>query len=158
VNEKKTFPCPFCHAEVPQGASACPECGSDEQTGWSDDLYGLRSEETKEKRNPLTAIIAVGLAALLIIPFLAALLFNRNGIFLLPALVILLALIIFLGRHYSKKKDASGGEIYQELLLKARGDDALVERLLEYEKQKNPFRTKRRLLADALERWEKDSR
>ena len=29
--------CPNCGAEVPRGAKACPECGSDESTGWSDD-------------------------------------------------------------------------------------------------------------------------
>lgn len=28
--------CPHCGAEVPDGASACPGCGSDEQTGWSE--------------------------------------------------------------------------------------------------------------------------
>ena len=27
--------CPHCGAEVPPRARACPECGSDEQTGWS---------------------------------------------------------------------------------------------------------------------------
>jgi zinc-ribbon domain len=27
--------CPNCGAEIPRGAKACPECGSDEQTGWS---------------------------------------------------------------------------------------------------------------------------
>jgi len=28
--------CPACGAEVPSHARACPECGADEQTGWSD--------------------------------------------------------------------------------------------------------------------------
>jgi uncharacterized membrane protein YvbJ len=28
--------CPNCGAEVPPKAKACPECGSDEQTGWSE--------------------------------------------------------------------------------------------------------------------------
>jgi uncharacterized membrane protein YvbJ len=28
--------CPNCGAEVPSNAKACPECGSDEQTGWSE--------------------------------------------------------------------------------------------------------------------------
>ena len=27
--------CHNCGAEVPERAKACPECGSDEQTGWS---------------------------------------------------------------------------------------------------------------------------
>jgi hypothetical protein len=28
--------CPCCGAEVPPRAKACPQCGADEQTGWSD--------------------------------------------------------------------------------------------------------------------------
>jgi hypothetical protein len=28
--------CPNCGAELPAGALACPECGSDENTGWSE--------------------------------------------------------------------------------------------------------------------------
>ncbi|MGA9451172.1 MAG: zinc-ribbon domain-containing protein [Verrucomicrobiia bacterium] len=41
--------CPNCGAEVPPDAKACPECGSDEQTGWSEkahaDNLGLPDEE-----------------------------------------------------------------------------------------------------------------
>lgn len=29
--------CPHCGATVPPEAAACPECGSDEKTGWSDE-------------------------------------------------------------------------------------------------------------------------
>jgi hypothetical protein len=29
--------CPNCGAEVPRNAKACPECGSDDQTGWSEE-------------------------------------------------------------------------------------------------------------------------
>jgi len=31
------FICPNCGAEVSMKALACPECGSDEDTGWSED-------------------------------------------------------------------------------------------------------------------------
>ena len=41
--------CPHCGAEVPPKAKACPECGSDEQTGWSDrahtDRLGIPDDE-----------------------------------------------------------------------------------------------------------------
>jgi hypothetical protein len=40
--------CPHCGAEVPPNARACPECGSDEETGWSEqaraDNLGLPDE------------------------------------------------------------------------------------------------------------------
>jgi hypothetical protein len=29
--------CPNCGADVPSRARSCPECGSDEDTGWSDE-------------------------------------------------------------------------------------------------------------------------
>ena len=34
--------CPNCGAEVPPKAKACPECGSDETTGWSERAVGHR--------------------------------------------------------------------------------------------------------------------
>ncbi len=37
---RRGFTCPNCGAAVRAGALACPECGSDESTGWSQDtLY-----------------------------------------------------------------------------------------------------------------------
>lgn len=36
---KTTFVCPNCGGNVPIGAKACPHCGSDENTGWSEDTY-----------------------------------------------------------------------------------------------------------------------
>lgn len=34
---RRAFDCPHCGERVPAGARACPECGSDAGTGWSDD-------------------------------------------------------------------------------------------------------------------------
>jgi glutaredoxin len=31
--------CPNCGETVPAGAAACPYCGADERTGWSEDTY-----------------------------------------------------------------------------------------------------------------------
>jgi RNA polymerase subunit RPABC4/transcription elongation factor Spt4 len=45
------FDCPNCGAEVPSGAKACPECGSDEKTGWNEEeaVYdGTGIEDPKE--------------------------------------------------------------------------------------------------------------
>ncbi|HEX9048391.1 MAG TPA: zinc ribbon domain-containing protein [Verrucomicrobiae bacterium] len=34
--------CPNCGALVPPKAKACPECGADEETGWSETAYADR--------------------------------------------------------------------------------------------------------------------
>ncbi len=53
------FICPVCGTEVESRAPACPECGSDKDTGWSDDTiydgldlpgYGDNEDEEMEKR------------------------------------------------------------------------------------------------------------
>lgn len=49
VNSMAPEVCPNCGAEIPAHARACPECGSDEQTGWSEQAHtggaGLREED-----------------------------------------------------------------------------------------------------------------
>jgi len=47
-----SFICPTCGAEVPAGAKACPECGSDEKTGWSENtVYDGTGIEDPEEFN-----------------------------------------------------------------------------------------------------------
>jgi hypothetical protein len=36
-SKREPFDCPVCGEEVPAGASACPQCGACENTGWNDD-------------------------------------------------------------------------------------------------------------------------
>ena len=55
------FICSNCGAMVPSRALACPECGSDEQTGWSEDtlydgldLPDLEEPETMPQPSPMT--------------------------------------------------------------------------------------------------------
>ncbi len=71
------FACPNCGAEVPSKAKACPECGSDDNTGWSEDtMYdGLDLHEDDESENARSS---------------ASLLQNR---YLLYAIVILTLLV-----------------------------------------------------------------
>lgn len=76
------FVCPNCGAEVRLNALACPECGSDESTGWSEDTVydGIDHPEFNaqfdENRPPRIAS-----------PF-------RSGHFMI--VVALLALLVFL--------------------------------------------------------------
>lgn len=48
--------------------------------------------------------------------------------------------------------------LYQELLSKAAGDKDKVERLIEYERRRNPNLNQEESMTSAIERWEQDNR
>ena len=48
--------------------------------------------------------------------------------------------------------------IYQRLLARARGNQAQVERLIEYEARRSPHASRTEWIQDALDRWERDNR
>lgn len=74
--------CKFCGEEIDKNASACPYCGSDEKTGWSEMTYldgidlndDFDYEEVKRKefpappRFPLTLLQLITIIILLLIP------------------------------------------------------------------------------------------
>lgn len=47
---RATTTCPQCAGEFPAGRPACPHCGSDAQTGWSEggDDYAFTDEDYEE--------------------------------------------------------------------------------------------------------------
>jgi uncharacterized membrane protein YvbJ len=86
-SNERTVPCPYCGADIRADAKACPRCGSDENTGWSDERYldGIDLPEegeyeellnkefgTKRSGTPLTWIAAIG--GILLLVFLLGLL------------------------------------------------------------------------------------
>ena len=44
VKRRKTFSCAHCGADVAAGSPACPECGSDAGTGWSEEASDWAGE------------------------------------------------------------------------------------------------------------------
>ena len=89
--------CPNCGAEVPRHARACPACGADDGTGWSEEAYtsslGLPDEsfdydefvkrelEPKKESTPLPRGIKPGWWVVAIILVLALLGLVLRGLF-----------------------------------------------------------------------------
>lgn len=76
------FTCPVCGEQVAEGALACPHCGSDDETGWSDDaayddvdlpdeVFGDAPRPTKQQ-SPAFAYITVGLVIVIIVVWVFA--------------------------------------------------------------------------------------
>ena len=81
--------CPHCEARVPEGARACPGCGSDDRTGWASDedldYEGVeipdsydperweREAEEREHRRPGRRLLAMAAGVTLIVLALSAL-------------------------------------------------------------------------------------
>lgn len=159
------FDCQHCGAMVPAGAAACPECGADEQTGWSPqanlllpaddperDLLGVggRREDvappTQRGRLAMRAVVALVLASL-VLP-----LAGPWGA--LAALLAGAALIWYAERGgvALPARPDSERQLYRQLLDQTRGDEAMAERLLEAEARRTPAATRRQLLEAALYR------
>jgi hypothetical protein len=49
------FACPNCGAKVPAGSPSCPECGSDDETGWAEgaDIWSADIPEGYSGDDPL---------------------------------------------------------------------------------------------------------
>lgn len=83
--------CPQCGADLQRGAKACPECGSCEKTGWSEEAaasnlgipnddfdydeftkreFGQEPKTVPRGISPLWWLVAVGLLALAVLGFL----------------------------------------------------------------------------------------
>jgi len=156
------FSCPHCEAKVPANARACPECGSDEQTGWAsgpaagnvfpasdhaDDL-----EWRRESRSALASWMKVVLIGLVVITvFGTASRTNYREIMILP----LILLVIGVGYLGFRQRPTLNLGLGRE---KAHGDQALAERLIAYEQRRTPGATRQQSIQNAIYRWDRDSR
>ena len=79
-----------------------------------------------------------------------------NGVIFLLMLVVVVVVGIWLfAKRSSQPRRATA---YNKLRRRAMGDQALVERLIEMERQRHPNASEARLIQYALERWERDNR
>ena len=160
----KYFTCPNCHADVPLNALACPECGSDRETGWSEAAQyahllpdkgegGIDASQSQARQKYSMAAIAL----VVIVAFLAA-----QGLTWALYLIPLIALAGGIA-YYATRQSASSGasldkQLYQQLLARAGGDRKMVDRLIQYEQKRHPDSNRLQLLQNAIYRWDRDRR
>lgn len=158
-----SFSCPHCEADVPRGATVCPACGSDKETGWSDaaayqDLFPFLFVDSEQKRPSAWPVVQRVVSVGLVIALGGFLLLRLPG-----GIYLLLFLLIFGGvylwwRERRAPRQHSLAMLRDDLLRKARGDEALVERWIAYERKRRPSATLGEWMRSASERWERDNR
>ncbi len=156
------FVCPVCGTDVDIDAIVCPECGSDDETGWSadadyDGLFLLSDEPVSESSlfSPYTQKIIGGVALAVVAIFLISF---PGGLYAAAALYLALAAVYYFTQIRPQSHSKQEKRLYQNLLLKARGDAQLVERWLDYEQARNPHLDRLELMQTAVDRWERDDR
>ncbi|MCP4425709.1 MAG: zinc ribbon domain-containing protein [Chloroflexi bacterium] len=158
------FICPHCGAEVDYDAPACPECGSDDETGWSEDtaydgLYLDDDEPLPESGwfSTGSKTVVTGLAIIIVVALLMGMV--PGGFYWLPVLLLAIGLVYYATTVYAPNtRPAVEKLLYANLLTKARGDAAMVERWIGYERRFSPEADRVELMEDAIRRWERDNR
>jgi hypothetical protein len=156
------FTCPICGTEVPIKARACPECGSDKETGWSEEAQYVHllpdrgeSELSSSRNQPLFKFTIAAVALLILFSYLISSGLSW-GVSLLLIGGLAAGISYVLAQSISKPGRDSEKQLYQRLLQKAGGNKALADRLVTYEQQRNPRAKRQQLLQAAIERWERD--
>lgn len=156
------FVCPVCGTEVDIDAIVCPECGSDDETGWSSDtdydgLFLISDEPLSESNlfSPAAQRVIAGIALAVLTIFLFT---YPAGPYLAAALYLALGVGYYLTQIRPKSQPEMEKRLYHNLLLKAHGDAQLVERWLDYEYERNPDLNSLEIKQAAIDRWERDNR
>ncbi len=156
------FICPHCGAHVPQEASVCPECGSDDETGWSKDaafsdllLYDDEPQPARNKSAAWPTTVLGAVAALVLMAYLAYAL--PWGIYLIPLFLVIIGVLYYVSQVVPRQRHSREKKLYQYLLQKARGDRELVARLIEHEQRRNPGADRLKWMQDVIYYWERDS-
>lgn len=154
-----TFTCPHCGADVPIKALACPNCGSDKETGWSDaaqyvhllpDRGDSGWDETRSRwQKPAIAMISL----LIVAGFLA----SQGWVgWVILAIATGAAGSYILVQRFTNSRWGMERKLYQQLLSKAKGDRQLAERMLGYERKRNPHSNRLQHLQNAVFYFDRD--
>ena len=158
-----SFVCPHCGAVVPANSRACPECGSDRETGWSDEYHAdlLPPEDESEARPPhhlarrVARYVGVAVASLLVAGLLS-LGWPPYGFYLGSAIVVasIVASILFRERPATHRNTEK--QLEQELLRLCGNDPQLADRLVVFEGTLRPGAARSVLLRNARDRLLRD--
>lgn len=147
-------------------AVVCPECGSDDETGWSEDtaydglyLYDDDIDSMSSQRSESRPWLKYVIAAIIIVTLSAFLAVSVPwGIYLVPVILLASGIAYYLIEIAPKRQSNPEKMMFQTLLLRAQGDSAMVERWISYERRRDPEADELVLMQAALYRWERDNR
>ena len=148
-------------------AVVCPECGSDDETGWSENttydglyLYDADEDDLSSRRRSKSHPWIKYLIPVIIFITLAAFLATAVpwGIYLIPVILLAAGTAYYFVEIAPNLQSNQEIKLYQALLLRAQGDGALVERWISYERRRDSDADEFQLMEAALYRWQRDNR
>lgn len=149
---------------MPLKARACPECGSDKETGWSEAASYMHllpdrgnSESRDAQPKPWQRFLIAAVAVFLLAAFLSAQGFTWSW-YVIPLVALAAGAVYSVTQSRSSSNRGMEKQLHQQLLRRAKGDKKLVERLMQYEQQRNPDSSRLQLLQNAIYRWDRDRR
>lgn len=158
----ESFPCPHCGAKVPTHAKACPECGSDKETGWSEEagyVHLLPDVGEPEGDAKLSFVWKkewiAAIAGLVLMTFIATQV-GSTGLYFLLAGGLLGGGCYGLYRYFFTGSIGLERKLYKQLLHRTGGDRAQAERLIAYEYKLFPGSTRAQLIQNAIFHWDRD--
>ncbi|MFH1844196.1 MAG: hypothetical protein ABIF77_13405 [bacterium] len=157
----KYFICPHCGEIIPRDSAACPECGSDEETGWSRGAHIIDlppDEDESESASPPKAGWLKPKALVVILVMLLLFVGTRSiwVVAIVAAACLLAVALNKINRRFLHSDYLRRAQLRRNLLRKARGETDLVKRMIEYERSRNPEANEAELMQNAIDRWERD--
>lgn len=160
----KTFMCPHCQAMIPADSVVCPECGSDQETGWSEgynaDLLPAREEEPGDRPprrlwRKAARIAGVLLAAAILAGFITVEL-PPYGIYAGCAIIAAAVIVLLLSRDRTASALGREGRLERELVKLCGSDEDLADRLVKFEGYRKPGAPRAVLIKNAIDRLLRD--
>lgn len=149
---------------MPLKARACPECGSDEETGWSEAAsyshllpYTGDSETNASASKTWQKYSIAAIAIFVITVFLASQGFSWS-FYVIPLIALAGSIAYYASRRYKSSRWGMEKQLYQQLLKRTRSEKKLAQKLIEYERQLSPGSNQLQLLQNAIYRWDRDRR